>query len=81
MHRRRGRADAGIVHQHGQASVLLQRGFEAREILMLAQIGDDEDYECDEHELKKYLQDAHQAPESGLDIWEIVDKILPGGEF
>ncbi len=45
------------------------------------QIGDDEDYECDEHELKKYLQDAHQAPESGLDIWEIVDKILPGGEF
>lgn len=45
------------------------------------QIGDDEDYECGEHELVKYLQGAHQALEAGLDIWESVDKILPEREL
>src|SRR5882762_4484947 len=39
MHHRCDRADFGIVYQHGQASVLLQRGLNAREILMLAEIG------------------------------------------
>jgi hypothetical protein len=39
IHHRGERADPGIVHQHGQASVLLQRGFDARDILMLAKIG------------------------------------------
>src|SRR5258705_13925285 len=38
MHHRCERADTGIVYQHGQASVLLQRGFDAREILTLAEI-------------------------------------------
>lgn len=44
-------------------------------------VSDDEDYECGEHELAKYLQDAHQALEAGLDIWESVDKILPEREL
>ncbi len=39
MNHRRDRADAGIVHQHGQAGVLPQRGFDACEILMLGEIG------------------------------------------
>jgi hypothetical protein len=37
----------------------------------------DEDIECGEHELQKYLGQAHQALEAALDIWVKVSELLP----
>jgi len=45
------------------------------------QAGDDEDYECGEAELTRYLQEAHQALEAGLDLWESVEQVLPEKEL
>jgi hypothetical protein len=38
---------------------------------------DDEDIECGEHELQKYLGQAHRALEAALDIWLKVSEVLP----